>query len=74
MIRDASKYLPVLSEAKYVKSLFEVKTVLIKNEGDDGRPIMFEKNLNIANAFSVLGGKFDNIYDVLEKIDQELGN
>ncbi len=74
MIRDASRYLPILSEAKYVKSLFEVKTVLIKNEGDDGRPIMFEKNLNIANAFSVLGGKIDNIYDVLEKIDQELRN
>ncbi|KTD55179.1 hydroxyglutarate oxidase [Legionella sainthelensi] len=71
MIRDVSRYLPALANAKYIDSLFEVKTVLVKNESDDGRPILFEKHLNLPGMFSVLGGKIDNIYDVFEKLDME---
>ena len=41
MVRDTSRYLSAALEAKYVDSLFEVKTILVKNEGDDGRPILF---------------------------------
>lgn len=72
MVRDVGRYLPVVSEAKYVNSLFEVKTVLVKNEGDDGRPILFEKHSELPGCYSVLGGKIDNIYDVLEKLDSEV--
>lgn len=71
MIRDASRYLPALREAKYRDSLFEVKTLLVKNEVDDGRPILFEKYSRLPGCFSILGGKIDNIYDVLEKLDTE---
>lgn len=71
MIRDVSRYLPALANAKYIDSLFEVKTVLVKNESDDGRPILFEKHFNLPGMFSVLGGKIDNIYDVFEKLDME---
>ena len=71
MIRDVGRYLPSVLEAKYVESLFEVKTILIKNEGDDGRPILFEKHVDLPGCYSVLGGKIDNIYDVLEKLDDE---
>ncbi|MFC4625487.1 hypothetical protein ACFO1V_09675 [Daeguia caeni] len=71
MIRDAARYLPVLLEARYIDSLFEVKTVLVKNEGDDGRPILFERHASLPGCFSVLGGKIDNIYDVIEKLDGE---
>lgn len=71
MVRDVGRYLPSVLEAKYVDSLFEVKTVLVKNEGDDGRPILFEKHLEMPGCYSVLGGKIDNIYDVLEKLDDE---
>jgi hypothetical protein len=55
----------------YVDSLFEVKTVLVKNEGDDGRPILFEKHFKLPGCYSILGGKIDNIYDVFEKLDVE---
>jgi len=72
MIRDAGRYMPAVLNAKYVESLFEVKTVLVKNEGDDGRPILFEKHLELPGCYSVLGGKIDNIYDVLEKLDAEI--
>lgn len=71
MVRDVGRYLPVILDAKYVDSLFEVKTILVKNEGDDGRPILFEKHAELPGCYSVLGGKIDNIYDVLEKLDAE---
>lgn len=70
MVRDVSRYIPAMLEADYVKSLFEVKTVLIKNEGDDGRPILFEKSAELPGLYSVLGGKMDNIYDILEAISK----
>ncbi|MAM88359.1 MAG: D amino acid oxidase (DAO) family protein [unclassified Hahellaceae] len=71
MMRDVSRYLPAMSSATYEDSLFEVKTVLLKNEGDDGRPILFERHQDLLGCYSILGGKIDNIYDVLEKLDQE---
>lgn len=71
MIRDVSRYIPDALDVKYVDSLFEIKTVLMKNEGDDGRPILFEKHPDLPGCYSILGGKIDNIYDVLEKLDAE---
>lgn len=71
MVRDVGRYLPAVLDSKYVESLFEVKTILVKNEGDDGRPILFEKHPELPGCYSVLGGKIDNIYDVLEKLETE---
>jgi glycine/D-amino acid oxidase-like deaminating enzyme len=71
MIRDVGRYLPAIFDARYVESLFEVKTVLAKNEADDGRPILFQRHPSLPGCYSVLGGKIDNIYDVLEKLDEE---
>jgi hypothetical protein len=66
------RYLPAMSKARYVESLFEVKTVLTKTESDDARPILFKKHLELPGCYSILGGKIDNIYDILEKLDAEL--
>lgn len=71
MIRDVGRYIPEVLKAKHIDSLFEVKTVLVKNEGDDGRPILFEKHAELSGCYSVLGGKVDNIYDVLETLEAE---
>ncbi len=71
MVRDVGRYLPAVLDATYAESLFEVKTVLVKNEGDDGRPILFETHAALPGFYSVLGGKIDNIYDVLEKLQHE---
>jgi glycine/D-amino acid oxidase-like deaminating enzyme len=72
MVRDVERYMPAIADAIYVESLFEVKTVLVKNEGDDGRPILFERHDSLSNCYSILGGKIDNIYDVIEKLDAEV--
>lgn len=71
MLRDVARYLPSIAQAQHVDSLFEVKTILTKNEGDDGRPILYEKHVSLPGCFSILGGKIDNIYDVFEKLDSE---
>lgn len=70
MLRDAARYAPVLARSEVVESLFTVKSVLTRNEGDDGRPILFERHPS-GRLFSVLGGKIDNVFDVLERLDQE---
>jgi glycine/D-amino acid oxidase-like deaminating enzyme len=72
MLRDVARYFPSLAKADYVDSLFEVKTVLMRNEGDDGRPIFFERHTELPGCYSILGGKIDNIYDALEKLDKEV--
>ena len=65
----AAQYVPALRELIYRNSIFEVKTLLTQHEKDDGRPIYFEKNAD--RVYSILGGKMDNIYDVLEKLEAE---
>lgn len=71
MIRDVGRYLPSIYKSTYIESIFEIKTVLSKNEADDGRPILFERHKELPGCYSILGGKIDNIFDVLEKIDEE---
>lgn len=71
MIRDASRYVPLIAQCKPSGTLFEVKTILQRNAGDDGRPILFERHGTRGRLVSVLGGKLDNIYDALDRIDQE---
>ena len=68
MIRDGQRYLPSLAHARYERSLFEVKTILVKNEHDDGRPILYQQKPADSRVVSILGGKIDNIYDLFDLI------
>jgi len=71
MIRDAARYVPAIARARPHSSLFEVKTVLTRSEGDDGRPILLRRHMPGGRLFSILGGKIDNIYDIIERLDLE---
>ncbi|MEB3351443.1 MAG: FAD-dependent oxidoreductase [Cyanobacteriota bacterium] len=75
MIRDGARYLPLLAQCRPRDALFEVKTVLDKNEADDGRPILFREDPQLSGLYSILGSKIDNIYDILDCINAlpELG-
>jgi glycine/D-amino acid oxidase-like deaminating enzyme len=64
MIGDAARYMPIMREVRHDRSLFEVKTVLLTNEVDDGRPILFEPHEDLRGMYSILGGKIDNIFDI----------
>lgn len=68
MLRDAQRIMPCLGGARYQRSIFDVKTVLIKNEQDDGRPILYHQKPEGARVISILGGKIDNIYDLFEAV------
>lgn len=70
MLADGARYLPCLRQAHHRRSLFEVKTVLVRNEVDDGRPILFRREPAHPRLFSILGAKIDNVYDVLDELDR----
>ena len=71
-ISDASRYIPVLSECEYKESIWEVKTLLPRSETDDSRPILFKANHGMKGLHCIMGGKIDNVYDVITVIN-ELG-
>lgn len=68
MIKDARRYIPKLGDVKYEGSLYELKTVLIQNEINDARPILFRKDYGMKNFHVIMGGKIDNIYDVIAEM------
>jgi glycine/D-amino acid oxidase-like deaminating enzyme len=73
MQHDSARYLPCLAGCRYRGSLWEVKTVLPASETDDSRPILFRSNHCAPNYHCVMGGKIDNVYDVIEAIRQMKG-
>jgi glycine/D-amino acid oxidase-like deaminating enzyme len=64
ILRDSQRYLPCLSRARVMGSIFDVKATLVRNEDDDGRPILIERCAALPRVLSVLGAKIDNIYEV----------
>jgi glycine/D-amino acid oxidase-like deaminating enzyme len=65
---DAKRYLPLLGECRYDRSLWEVKTVLPRSETDDSRPILFRAHHGLRGFHCVMGGKLDNVYDAINAI------
>lgn len=68
MILDSQRYVPSMADAVWRRSLYEVKSVLLRNETDDGRPILYHRTPANSRVISILGGKIDNIYDLFELI------
>lgn len=69
MIADAARLMPCMRSAQWRRSLFEAKTILVRNELDDGRPVLLRREIMHPRLFSVLGAKIDNIYDLLSSLD-----
>ena len=68
MLRDAVRYLPAMKAAQYVRSLWEVKTILPRSEMDDSRPILARGVAGAPGLVTVLGAKIDSVYDVEEAV------
>lgn len=71
MYADVLRYLPVAAGMKHRDSLYEAKTVLTRSSVDDSRPILYRRDDGIAGYTCVLGGKLDNIYDVLAELSAD---
>ena len=72
MVRDAARYLPAMRGARYVDSLWEVKTVMPRSEKDDSRPILLRRCAEHPALITVLGAKIDSVYDVEDALLAEL--
>jgi glycine/D-amino acid oxidase-like deaminating enzyme len=68
MVRDAARYLPAMRSARYVDSLWEVKTLMPRSEKDDSRPILLRRSEKHPACLTVLGAKIDSVYDVEEAL------
>jgi glycine/D-amino acid oxidase-like deaminating enzyme len=66
MVKDAARYMPCLSKCRYDHSIWEVKTVLPRSEIDDSRPVLYVPDCGFPNLTCLMGGKIDNIYDIIE--------
>jgi glycine/D-amino acid oxidase-like deaminating enzyme len=73
MLRDGARYMPCLTQARYIRSLFETKAVLLAAEDDDGRPVLFERSKSTPRVVSILGAKLDNIYDIMALLEDHAG-
>jgi glycine/D-amino acid oxidase-like deaminating enzyme len=74
MVRDAERYLPAMRSARYVDSLWEVKTLMPRSEQDDSRPILLRRSDEHPACLTVLGAKIDSVYDVEEALAALLVN
>lgn len=70
MYADVMRYMPGASALSYRDSLFEAKTVLARSAQDDSRPILFRPDHGLRGYTCIMGGKLDNIYDVLSELEQ----
>lgn len=71
MMRDAVRYLPALEGAVHRESLWGVKTVPARRDGDDARPIVMRRSGG-GRVMSLLGSKIDNIGDALRVAEEHL--
>lgn len=71
MQSDATRFLPVISGVDYAESLWETKCLLPRSESNDSRPILLKQNHGMNGLHVVLGGKIDNVFDVLDFTAQE---
>lgn len=71
MIKDASRFIPLLEKAEYIDSIWEIKTILQLSESNDSRPILFKRDIGLLGLNLVLGGKVDNIFDIIAEIQGE---
>ena len=70
MLKDIKRFMPKIDKIIKKGSLYEVKTILMAAEGNDKRPILFRKNYSLKNFHIVMGGKIDNVYDILEEMEK----
>ena len=67
-INKSSLYLPFLKEAKYIKSMYTVRTIKLKKEKTDERTNYFRKINN--KIFVVLTGKWNTSINIAEKLNK----
>jgi len=71
MIRDSARYVPAIGDAVHRESIWGVKTVPARRDGDDARPIVLRRSHG-GRVLSLLGSKIDNIGDAIRVTEEHL--
>ena len=72
MMKDAMRYLPCVGKSSYLRSIYEIKTLLPKSEHNDSRPILVKSIPERPDVLVVIGGKIDNVYDAWDTLSKQL--
>ena len=70
MKRDAARFVPSMEKLTPVGQIIETKTLLKTSIREDSRPILFLKHKSVG-AYSILGGKIDNVFDMIQRLNGE---
>jgi glycine/D-amino acid oxidase-like deaminating enzyme len=70
MLQDAARFVPAMAQAKYWRSMYTTRVLLAENHDDDGRPVLIEHAEQSPRVISILGSKFNSVYEVQEFIEK----
>lgn len=68
MLTDVRRYVPAFADMTQHGSVREVKTVLADDDRSDSRPVLVRAGFGVDGYIAVMGGKIDNINDVLHEL------
>ena len=68
MVKDAGRFIPSLMDARFVESIRETKVFPAASDPGDGRPILVHRPPEIDRLVFIVGGKLDNVYDVVDEV------
>jgi glycine/D-amino acid oxidase-like deaminating enzyme len=66
MIDDIAEYIPHMRNARYLSSMLTTRVLLAETADDDGRPVLMEYAEVSPRIVSILGSKFNSIYEVID--------
>ena len=69
---DVRRYLLAVLGLKCANLLFEVRTLLVKNEGDNSRLLLFERPTEFPCFHFKFSGTIYNLNDISGKLNEEL--
>lgn len=66
MIDDIMQYIPKMKDARYLSSMVTTRVLLAETADDDGRPVLVEYAEVSPRIISILGSKFNSVYEVID--------
>ncbi len=66
MALDAARYVPGMAQAIYCSSMYTTRCLLDETMDDDGRPCLIEFSEMSSRIVSILGSKFNSVYNVID--------
>jgi len=70
MALDAARYVPAMAQAIYCNSMYTTRCLLEETMDDDGRPCLIEYSEMSPRIVSILGSKFNSVYEIIDFVRQ----